>query len=260
MQAMCCWLLAMGIAVGSTMASSAQAAEQTIYELRQYQLAAPDDHAAVDAYLSESLLPALKRQNIGPVGVFTELAPEEATSVYLLVPYESLEQFAALPAKLAQDEVYMSSSSAYRQADKEHPAYVRFQTTLLKAFSGYPAITLPVATAKGEDRIFEMRMYPSHNEERALRKIDMFNSGEYDIFAKVGIESVFYGQVLAGNDMPNLMYMVCFKDTEAQSAAWKAFSSHPDWKALSGDPQWKNAVMGPKIKKWTLKPKAYSQI
>ena len=39
----------------------------------------------------------------------------------------------------------------------------------------------------------------------------MFNAGgEIDIFTKLNFNAVFYGDVIVGSHMPNLMYLTCF--------------------------------------------------
>ena len=48
-----------------------------LYEIRGYVLGENGDEAAVDKYISEALIPALKRQGIGPVGAFTNAANDE---------------------------------------------------------------------------------------------------------------------------------------------------------------------------------------
>ena len=48
----------------------------------------------------------------------------------------------------------------------------------------------------------------------------MFNKDEIDVFDKVGINSVCYGEVLAGPIMPAVMYLTWYKDEPTRNAAW----------------------------------------
>ncbi len=57
----------------------------------------------------------------------------------------------------------------------------------------------------------------------------MFNEGEIDIFDHLGFNAVFYGEVLAGSRMPNLMYMTSFENETTQKEKWGNFGSDPDW-------------------------------
>lgn len=85
----------------------------------------------------------------------------------------------------------------------------------------------------------------------------MFNEGgETAIFKKLNFNAVFYGEVIAGSRMPNLMYMTSFENMEDRKAHWKSFSSDPDWKKLSGREAYKNNVS--KIDITFLRPADYS--
>ena len=48
-------------------------------------------------------------------------------------------------------------------------------------------------------------------------------SGEIAIFRKVGMTPVFFGQTVAGRNLPNLTYMIGYDDLAARERAWKAF-------------------------------------
>ena len=87
----------------------------------------------------------------------------------------------------------------------------------------------------------------------------MFNEGgEVNLFNRLGFNAVFYGEVLAGSRMPNLMYMTSFEDKASRDEHWKAFGADPEWKKLSADPLYKNNVS--KIDIAFLHPTDYSDI
>jgi hypothetical protein len=90
----------------------------------------------------------------------------------------------------------------------------------------------------------------------------MFNVGEIAIFRKTGLHPVFFGETLAGTKMPNLTYMLVFKDMEESKANWKRFSADPDWKALRSDPEYADKAVLRKggITNLYLRPADYSQI
>jgi len=109
------------------------------------------------------------------------------------------------------------------------------------------------------NRIVQIRFYNSYNIERNAKKIDMFDiGGELELFRKCNMMPVFFGETLAGRMMPNLTYMLGFKNPDEKEAAWKKFGESDEWKALSGDPQYKNTAN--KIVNFVLKPSAKSQI
>jgi hypothetical protein len=63
-----------------------------------------------------------------------------------------------------------------------------------------------------------------------------------DLFEKLEFNAVFYGEVIAGSHMPNLMYMTSFADMGSREAHWAAFRDHPDWLKLKALPQYQNNV------------------
>jgi hypothetical protein len=70
-----------------------------------------------------------------------------------------------------------------------------------------------------------------------VRKVEMFHSGEFDIFLKAGFHPVFFGDALTGARLPNLTYMLSFTDTAELEAKWDVFRNDPDWKKLSTSPR-----------------------
>ena len=76
--------------------------------------------------------------------------------------------------------------------------------------------------------------------------------------SQVGLSPVFYGQALAGRDLPHLSYMTSGPDMASHLEHWKAFGNHPTWVKLRNDPQYADTVT--KITKRFLVPTGYSQI
>ncbi|MCA9419313.1 MAG: NIPSNAP family protein, partial [Candidatus Omnitrophica bacterium] len=75
------------------------------------------------------------------------------------------------------------------------------------------------------------------------KKIHMFNEGgEIDLFRRVGLAPVFFGEALVGSLLPHLTYMVTFEDMEAHDKNWKAFIDSPEWKELKENPYYKDTV------------------
>jgi len=105
--------------------------------------------------------------------------------------------------------------------------------------------------------LFEYRNYYSPNEEANKRKIKMFNAEEIDLFDKVGINSVCYGEIFAGTRMPALIYLTWYKDEETRNEAWGAFGRHPDWNAMRNKPEYKNTATNNQF--ILLSPMQYSQ-
>lgn len=251
-----------GLKAGELGASAAAEPEgaggREYYELRAYRLAGEGNHDLLDAYLEKAAIPALNRLGIKPVGVFTETEPKDGPAVYVLIPYPSLELVAAATARLNADPECQKAGAAYLQSPKAKPAFDRIDSWLLLAFAGLPKLELPAYSREKKPRMFELRTYESFSELKALKKVEMFNSGEIETMREVGLAPVFYGQALIGRDLPHLTYMLSSESDEAHKKHWDAFGKHPVWNKLKNDPQYADTVT--KITKRFLTPTAYSQI
>ena len=115
-----------------------------------------------------------------------------------------------------------------------------------------PALSNPLS-----ERIYELRSYEGPTEKRYENKVKMFNDGdEIGLFKRLNFNAVFYGEVLAGSHMPNLMYMTTFENKQDRDEHWKAFSADPQWAKLKVDPQYQNNVS--KNVQIFLRPTEYS--
>ncbi len=237
----------------------AQDASREFYELRTYEMPTGNRKAVLNDYLEKACIPAWNRLGITPVGVFTVVSGSNALNLFVLVPYPSLEHFLSAPGKLAVDGEYQKAAGPYLAATIDNPPYTRYESTLLWAFKNVPRVRMPAETAGKQSRLFELRIYESHSEAAAQKKIEMFNEGgEIGLFDRLGIRSVFFGQTLVGRRQPNLVYMVVHQDMAAREKVWAAFGSSADWKALSSNPAYANTVSATTVA--FLRPAAYSQI
>lgn len=239
-------------------AESASDANREYYELRIYRLKAGAKSELLDSYLETAAIPAWNRLGIKPIGVFTEREPKEAPAVYVLIPYPSLTSFSETVAKLLADPELQKAGASYLQAPKDAPSFDRIDSWLMLAFAGMPKLEQPSYSRERQPRMFELRTYESHSEMKALKKVEMFNSGEIELMHEVGLGPVFYGQALIGSNLPHLTYMLSAENQEAHKKHWDAFGKSPVWKKLSNDPQYADTVS--KISNHFLVPTSYSQI
>ncbi len=239
--------------------SAAVGAEQEYYELRIYRIENAEKQEIVSDYLEKALVPALGRQGIDRIGVYTVIEGEGEPdhSIFVLIPYPTLDAFGELSVKLSADSQYQEMAKSHFSESSDAAAYQRIESRLMKAFAGMPVIEMPAQTAEKKPRIFELRIYESHNEDAALRKVDMFNSGEIQIMRDVKMAPVFYGQTLASNDVPNLVYMLSADDMDSHKVHWKAFLDHPEWERMKKIPKYDDTVSN--ITNWFLAPTSYSQ-
>ena len=236
----------------------ARAADRQYIELRRYHLLPGAKQRAFSTFVGNVAIPAMNRAGVGRVGAFTVMYGENAPSMLLVLQHQSLESVATLREKLANDSTYVREGAAILDAPLSDPAFVRAESSVLRAIEAMPALEPSAGAEKATPRIMELRTYESHSDKAAINKLKMFNAGEVPIFRKTGLTPVFFGETLIGEKMPSLNYMLTFADMTARDAAWKAFSADPDWKTLSGDPQYKDNVSA--ISDIIMRPTAYSQL
>ena len=109
-------------------------------------------------------------------------------------------------------------------------------------------------------RLLNLRIYESHNERAAKKKIEMFNQGELAIFRRVGLTLVFFGETVIGPAMPNLTYMLVFPDEAGREATWKRFRDDPEWLKLRAIPDYADKEIVSRITNKILTPTAFSEI
>ncbi len=228
------------------------------YELRTYKIFDFEKQKIADEYLEAALLPALMRQGVKQVGAFHNLEDENNHSIYVLIVWPNVDAFAACNEKLGTDATYQGAAKLHTDRPLKDGIFSRIETRLLKAFSGMSSLETPAASTNQSARIFELRLYESHTEEHARRKVDMFNDGEIQLMKDVELGPVFFGETIVGHDMPNLVYMLWAANEEDHKKHWKAFLDSPRWKAMKDLPQYKDTVS--KIHKWFLKPTPYSNL
>jgi len=215
------------------------------YQLTVYHFANADQEKSIDGYLKNAYLPALHRNNIKNVGVFKLIANDTAADkrIYVLVPLKKLKQMDEVAMKLLKDNDYLEKGKDYLDASFSNTPYVRMENILLKAFELAPKMSLPKLTGPKAERVFELRSYESGTEKLYRNKVEMFNQGgEVKLFDRLNFNAIFYGEVLSGSRMPNLMYMTSFENRTDRDAHWKTFGSDPEWKTLSSLPQYQKNV------------------
>lgn len=242
-------------ATGQALAQSASPARE-YYQLRRYSLTSGAGAKVCAEYFAHSLIPALNRMGVPRVGAFSlDFGPETPT-VYLLIPGPDLTQLVDLHAALQKDETFMKTAAPFWSAPSAAPVYQRVESQLLRSFAGWPKLT-PPPTGK---RIFQLRTYESPSDAAHVRKIEMFHSGEFEVFARSGAKQVFYGDTLIGPRTPNLTYMLSFADYAELDAVWTRFRSDPQWKKLSAEPRFSAEPIVTNISNLVLRPTDYSQI
>ena len=220
------------------------AAERPAYlELKVYHLKTPRQEALIDSFLQHQYLPAMRAAGVATVGAFKPIGNDTAADrrVYVLTPYASLKQWEQVQKTAAPK--LLAAGGAYENAPYNNPAYLRLETIFIRAFDDMTSLAAPKLDAPKNERVYELRSYEGASEKIFRNKVQMFNAGgEIKLFDRLGFNGIFYGEVLFGAHMPNLMYMTSFANMPAREAHWKAFGADPEWKRLSASPEYQNNV------------------
>lgn len=250
--------LAAGVAatgVAGEAESGSGVSQRQFYEWRQYHLRTGSNRNLVGDFLKNAAIPALNRIGIKPVGVFSAVYGPSKPTLHVLLVHESLDSVLNASSRLLADRELREKGASFIDATLSDPGYVRFESSLLAAFTHMPKLEAPTF----KERIFELRIYESHGIKAAKKKVEMFNEGgEIAIFRKTGLNPVFFGETIIGPSLPNLTYMLAFEDMADRDRRWQVFRNDPDWAKLSKDPAYKDTVSN--ITDIILRPMDYSQI
>ncbi len=230
------------------------------YLIRRYSLVNGPQTQLTERYFADALIPALTRIGLGPIGAFSLAYGPQTPAYYLLAPGSSVDALAQLDLRLAQDAEFLRAAEPFWSAPATAPAFDRVESSLLIAFEGWPKLTPPPASATKARRIFQMRTYESPSFADHVRKVEMFNNGEFAIFQAAGFHPVFFGDALVDSRMPKLTYMLSLDGTDQLDAKWAAFGSNPDWKKLSSNPRYAFEPIVSSITNLILNPLTCSQL
>lgn len=241
---------------------NAAAQKRDYYEIKVYNLNSTEQEKTVEDFLKQAYVPALHRAGIKLVGVFKPIAEDTVRAgkqLFVLIPLRSLDHSIELAKTLEKDKTYQEQGKTYLNAPYDKLPYARLESIFLESFKLHPHIAKPNHTTPVTERIYELRSYESHTEKIYQNKVHMFNEGdEIGLFKRLGFNAVFYGDVVAGSRMPNLMYMTSFENRESREAHWKTFVNDAQWKKLSAMPEYQHNVS--KIDIYLLHPTDYSDL
>jgi hypothetical protein len=250
------WLLALLLLCSFHLSAK----ERQFYQIKIYHLKTTAQETLVDNYLEKAFLPALHRAGIKQAGVFKPVTTDTADiRIYVLIPFQSLDQFVKLDNTLQADKTFRTNGAEYTDAVWNNIPFNRIESILLQAFPDMPILEAPSLQSPKSERVYELRSYESPSEKYHVNKVKMFNTGdEIGIFKNLHFNAVFYGSVISGPRMPNLMYMTTFNNKEDRDAHWKAFSADPKWKTLSAMEEYAHNVSKSDIT--FLRPVSYSDL
>jgi hypothetical protein len=253
------FLAASGGTLALTIAAEAADTKPSILELCNLRMRNTQDSMAqrTNDFLSKSYIPALQRTGAKRVGAFTNLIGEGNPATILLTEYPDAATWEGASRKLREDKELGKAGDAFYSAGLP---YIRKEIVVLRGFASIPGIELPNARSDGKTHVFELRTYESNNQRSLARKIRMFEEGEIALFRKLGMKPVFFGEALAGSNLPQLTYMLVFDDLAARDKAWSAFGSSPEWNKLKNEPGVSDGEIVSNISNSILRPYPFSSI
>jgi hypothetical protein len=243
-----------GLAAGGASA----AAKTTFIELRYFRLRNGAMVQKTNDFLGKYVLPTAKRAGVGTMGFFGSLIAEHGPFALMVTGYPSLNAFAEVAEKFAADKEFMKGFEEYNSLSEL--SYVRIESSMLRAFAGWPEITVPPSASGRAPRIFELRTYESNNLKAGMRKAKMFDDGESAIFQRLGMNPVFFGQTIIGAHMPNLAYMLAYDSLAHREELWKKFGADPEWQKMRSNPDLADALIVSNISNAMLRPLPFSPI
>ena len=153
-------------------------AQREFYELRTYEIKWGTNSQILNNFLKNSFLPVLNKNKVKNIGVFTKISKDLPNNIYVLIPYSSIDHFNETYFNLQNDKDFKKASLELNSLSNSKVPYERYSVSHFYAFEGFPKIRKP---EKGMS-IFELRDYESPTDDAYLRKVKMFNNGEFEIF------------------------------------------------------------------------------
>lgn len=231
------------------------------YVIKIYHCSNEEQLNKTEIFIEKAWKPAVHRFGIAKIGAFKPITNDTSSvkKLYLLVPMSSTAAIHQLEDFLINDQQYLKEGAVYIQTAYDQAAYERIETIVLRAFSDMPNVSVPLLKSHRLQRIYELRSYESATEWLYRKKVEMFNKGgEIKLFKRLNFNAVFYGEVLAGSRMPNLMYMTSFENIMDRNDHWKSFIADAEWQVISAKPEYRNTVS--KIDIVLLYPTQYSDL
>lgn len=243
-----------------TFPAGAADAKSGIIELTYVRMRNTQDAMAqrTNDYLAKSYLPAVQRAGAKHVGAFSPIIGLGSPSTILLADYPDASTWEAAGRKLSEDkEAQKAYDAVYGVSSLP---FLRMETMIFRGFPSVPMIEPPAAREGNRSHVFELRSYESTSPRSLARKIRMFEEGETALFRKIGMKVVFFGEALAGPNLPQLTYMLAFDDAAHRDKAWAEFVAHPEWNKMKNMPGVSDGEIVSNISNALLRPLPFSGI
>jgi len=231
--------------------ASAQVNDGQMQEWRIYNFQMGGSTAQFDRLMTNIVLPIYKEMGV-EVACFRENNQHAPAVYYFLFVYPSFDSYLKANDILLKNSAFVEAMKQDAAANRQ--MYFRYDSYLCRPFERWKKVT-PMAGKT----IFEWRKYESANIEAGTRKVQMFNKEEIDVFIECGVNPFSFGQIIAGKDLPGLIYVTQYNDMDDRTASWDKFGRHPEWIRMRAAAEWANATI-PNNRIVFLTPLPYSPI
>lgn len=181
---------------------------QEIYEMRMYHNA---DMLSLDNQMQEVVIPAYNRHGVH-VGAYTDYGEVSPSGRYYLFVYPDAETYHRTKREIRREEKMRTTA--------ENPEYLRYDTWVAEGVDGR-------RVKKTDMKLLEWQFAESPNEQEMQQHRMMLDNGEVQMMEESGVHPILIGEILAGPDMPGIMYLSGYNDMNERNAAWDRVSKHP---------------------------------
>ncbi|MDR0795627.1 MAG: NIPSNAP family protein [Tannerella sp.] len=231
--------------------TDAQVNDGQIQEWRVYDFKMGGSSARLDKLMANIILPLYKDMGV-EVACFREISQNQPVVYYYLFVYPSFDSYLKANDILLKNNAFVEAMQQDNVATRQ--MFFRYDSYLCRPFEAWKKVT----PAAGKT-IFEWRKYDSANIESGTRKVQMFNKEEIAVFLDCGVNPFCFGQIIAGKDMPGLIYVTHYNDMADRDASWAKFNVNPEWQRMRAAPEWANATI-PNNQVVFLTPLPYSPV
>lgn len=205
-------------------ASTAQAEETTIYELRIYH-ANPGKIADLETRFRDHTVDLFTKHGLTNVAYFRPTDDSDHRLIYLL-------SFPSVEAKAASWKAFLNDpdwKKAYQNSIQEGRLISRIESFTMKATDFSPALSQTESLTEGS-RVFELRDYTA-TEGNLSHLHARFRDHTIGLFEKHGIHNVVYFELLEGEQTAEnrLIYLITHPSQQQAKASFGEFRKDPAW-------------------------------
>jgi len=208
-----------------------------LHELRIYEAVTSARLRVFQRVFAERTLPLLTKHGVQVVaGWDTLVGPDTPRLLYLLAFEDLAERQACWDAFYADPEWPRIQEDALDGA--RGPLLARTRNEILRPTSysplqgGLHELHALLPRASDGRHIFELRSYEVPQSDRLVPLHRRFAEHTIGFFRRAGMMPLAFWDVLIGERMPRMSYLLAYPDMATRERAWDAFNADPDWIAV----------------------------